>query len=274
MIPSIIATSFCVLGTIVSGSLWYTHRVKKRKRFVIDTYIFGFVTAVSIPFLINELYKTNSGYKTLWEAKDVLSFYGSFLAFLGTVALGVLALWQNKKANDINKRLLEIEEVRSVPFLHIDSALSVVDDFREHGVDISIAFKNDTDSVINIVDVADLQFDTFLIDQNNVIPFCKNWTNHYSVLPHESRKMNFFNENKKEEPSLIQNASPFEKLGLLQLHCRLEIKIQFANSSEVFVQKFEFAIILLKVEEKKKYHSVFENIECSIKKEDNQYDQH
>jgi len=65
---------------------------------------------IAIPFIINESYKTNSGYVTLWGADEVFSFYGSILAFLGTVALGALALWQNKKANDLSKRLIKLEE--------------------------------------------------------------------------------------------------------------------------------------------------------------------
>lgn len=84
-----------------------------------------FILIFTIPFLINEIYKCGykieKSYSTLWEAKDVLSFYGSFLSFLGTVALGALALWQNKKSNDINKELLnltkETERKSVLPFL-------------------------------------------------------------------------------------------------------------------------------------------------------------
>lgn len=76
------------------------------KRFVFSI----FIVISIIPFLINEIYKygyqIEKSYYTLWEAKDVLAFYGSFLSFLGTVVLGILALWQNKKANEINKKLL------------------------------------------------------------------------------------------------------------------------------------------------------------------------
>lgn len=84
-----------------------------------------FMLVFAIPFLINEIYKfgykIEKSYSTLWEAKDVLSFYGSFLSFLGTVALGALALWQNKKSNDINVDLLnltkETERKSVLPFL-------------------------------------------------------------------------------------------------------------------------------------------------------------
>lgn len=53
-----------------------------------------------VPAIINELYKLNKGYITLWGASEVLSFYGAVLSFIGTVALGALALWQNHLINN------------------------------------------------------------------------------------------------------------------------------------------------------------------------------
>ena len=41
---------------------------------------------VGVPFIINELYKKDSGYITEWGAEDVLVYYGAILAALGTVA--------------------------------------------------------------------------------------------------------------------------------------------------------------------------------------------
>lgn len=55
-----------------------------------------------VPVIINELYKLNKGYITIWGASDVLSFYGAVLSFIGTVALGTLALWQNHLINKQN----------------------------------------------------------------------------------------------------------------------------------------------------------------------------
>jgi len=54
------------------------------------------------------------------SAGEVLMYYGSLLAFLGTIALGTLALWQNIQANKINKKLLEqnlIAEHRAYVYL-------------------------------------------------------------------------------------------------------------------------------------------------------------
>lgn len=45
---------------------------------------------IGVPFLINELYKNNSGYMTIWGAADVLSYYGLIVAALIGVA-GVIS---------------------------------------------------------------------------------------------------------------------------------------------------------------------------------------
>lgn len=76
------------------------------------------IILIATPFIINYLYMkgTPDGKAdTSFSASDMLSFYGSVLAFLGTVALGGLALWQNKKANAISKELLDLEWKRNQP---------------------------------------------------------------------------------------------------------------------------------------------------------------
>lgn len=59
---------------------------------------------VSIPFIINEAYKTHSGYIVMWNAADMLGFYGSVLSGLlsATIAIvGVyLTLKENRKLSD------------------------------------------------------------------------------------------------------------------------------------------------------------------------------
>ena len=40
-----------------------------------------------------------------WEAGDLISF-------VGTIVLGIVAIWQTKEANDMSKRLMQIEENR------------------------------------------------------------------------------------------------------------------------------------------------------------------
>lgn len=52
-----------------------------------------------------------------WSAGDLIGYIAGFYAFVGTVALGALALWQNeqanletKKANDMSNRLVQLTE--------------------------------------------------------------------------------------------------------------------------------------------------------------------
>ncbi|OPZ86874.1 MAG: hypothetical protein BWY74_03534 [Firmicutes bacterium ADurb.Bin419] len=83
---------------------------KKLWAWVIGIVILALI--IVIPFIINESYKVKSRYVTMWGANDVLAFYGSLLSFVGTVVLGALALFQNIKANEINKRLTSLENER------------------------------------------------------------------------------------------------------------------------------------------------------------------
>lgn len=88
------------------------------------------VLLLIIPFAIWLLYFIGDifgGIPTSISAGEFLNFYGSFLAFLGTVALGALALWQNVKANEINNRLYSLEENRAcsdvLPFVVLKQAI-------------------------------------------------------------------------------------------------------------------------------------------------------
>ena len=58
--------------------------------------------------------------------------YGSFLAFLGTVALGALALWQNKRYqtenNKLNKKLFESQVFMNCAFFKTESCKVIFDE--------------------------------------------------------------------------------------------------------------------------------------------------
>ena len=64
-----------------------------------------FVAVIIVPIIINELYRMNRGYITVWDGADVLTFYGAILGAMGTIILGVVASEQNK-------RLLKLEETK------------------------------------------------------------------------------------------------------------------------------------------------------------------
>ena len=70
---------------------------------------------IFVPIIINEAYKTtiisdSHKYRTVWNPADTLAYYGTALSFVGTVVLGTLAFWQNERANEVNRRLMELEK--------------------------------------------------------------------------------------------------------------------------------------------------------------------
>lgn len=80
------------------------------------------IVVIFIPACLNMLFKMPAPFELFeaeWEASDALSYYGEILAFLGTTALSILALWQNKKiseANDKHTALLEqMEREKNAP---------------------------------------------------------------------------------------------------------------------------------------------------------------
>ena len=86
----------------------------------ICTFIVMILVVLSIPIIINESYKTGKGYVTMWEAADVLSFYGSFLSFAGTVVLGAIAIWQNNKAHKLNEHLQKLQQAEYISMVSVE----------------------------------------------------------------------------------------------------------------------------------------------------------
>lgn len=67
-----------------------------------------------VPIIINELYKKNSGYLTLWGAADVLSFYGAILSGLIAVGSLIATIYFTKK--DTEKQLKFSTAQNNAPF--------------------------------------------------------------------------------------------------------------------------------------------------------------
>ena len=68
-----------------------------------------------VPLIIHILFKIeapNSFFVAEWSAGELLSYYGSILAFIGTVVLGILALYQNHIIKIEADRRTEILEQR------------------------------------------------------------------------------------------------------------------------------------------------------------------
>lgn len=254
--------------TIFLFVLWA--RMKKKINFLLILWIvpFIFLLVIGVPYAINELYSLNSGYYTLWCASDVLSFYGDVLAFLGTVVLGVIAVWQTKKANDISEKMLNFETMKYTPFLHIDTNKSKFKSFGKHEIDLDLHFRNETESVINIIEVSDIKCGVFIFNDVQTLPFCKNWTKHYSVIPKQTTLMNFFIENSKIDLPFAEFFLHKDNLHLCSLKCEFSIKIHFANSKDIYTQNYEFFVNVIKDDNEKSIMCEFLNMENSVYKEE------
>lgn len=77
--------------------------------FLVLAIIVGIFFIVGVPLIINQCYIKNSGYITVWGGTEVFSYYASVLSFMGTVLLGIVTVWQNRKSIDINDKLLDLE---------------------------------------------------------------------------------------------------------------------------------------------------------------------
>ena len=87
---------------------------------------------VSIPIIINESYKTNKGYITLWGAEDVLSYAATIMSVIGSLILGIVAIRLNKNANEISKMafkqsedLFNIQKTEYMPVLNVQNLLGI-----------------------------------------------------------------------------------------------------------------------------------------------------
>lgn len=92
----------------------------KEHRCLIRIMIIVFIVSMAIYFGINEAYKVGKVYITLWGAADVLSFYGEYLSFIGTVVLGIVAYKQNQNANKVNEQMRKLQEAEFVSMVSIN----------------------------------------------------------------------------------------------------------------------------------------------------------
>lgn len=76
------------------------------------------IFVILIPIGINQLYKIDKGYVyvTMWNAADVLSYYGSVLTFIGTAFLGVAVMYQNDSIDIRQNKMTSYSSLRLIKF--------------------------------------------------------------------------------------------------------------------------------------------------------------
>lgn len=75
-------------------------------------------------------------FASTWEAGDLLGYIAGFEAFLGTMLLCILTLSQNKRANDLSERLLNIQEERDKYEMRPNLKLANVEHISKKIIDV------------------------------------------------------------------------------------------------------------------------------------------
>lgn len=92
---------------------------KKLSVLVIIILCLTIISAILLPFIVNESFKTGKGYVVLWETADTLAYCGTALSVIATAILSCIAVAISSKANEVSDRMLKIEEERMTPYLDI-----------------------------------------------------------------------------------------------------------------------------------------------------------
>ena len=74
------------------------------------------VILIGVPVLINECYKVGDGYITIWDAQDVLSYYGTLVGAViavATIALG--QTWRTAAGKDFRYYMVFENEENLLP---------------------------------------------------------------------------------------------------------------------------------------------------------------
>lgn len=98
-----------------------------------------------IPILINESYKSNTGYITIWGAEEVLSFYSVILSGLITIVALIATIYYSKK--DTEQQIRFAQSQAHTPFFVIDFICNLND--KEVYIKSSNGLKWEKEYVIN-----------------------------------------------------------------------------------------------------------------------------
>ena len=70
----------------------YSEGVMKKKHIIISVGCFLLII-IGGPIIINELYKSNKGYVTVWNGSDMLSYFGAILGTVATILGAIATIW-------------------------------------------------------------------------------------------------------------------------------------------------------------------------------------
>lgn len=115
-----------------------------RKHKIISSILILLIFAIPLG-IVPILYKVDckiTWLQSAWDSGDLLAYIAGFEAFIGTVSLGLVTVWQNQRAYNISDRMLEIEEQRILPYIDINREKSKVTKIDENTLKIKLWLTN------------------------------------------------------------------------------------------------------------------------------------
>ena len=75
------------------------------------------IIVFGVPLAINYFYTKVIWFHTDWNGGSALQFYGTILSFFSTALLGVIAIYQNNRANEVNKSIMAMNSKKQIAYL-------------------------------------------------------------------------------------------------------------------------------------------------------------
>lgn len=129
--------------------------IEKYKKRIVIFIIFAIIVVPVTIHIIFKIPALNSYFEAEWTAGEFLGYYGTVLAFLGTVVLGALAIWQNKEIQNqsikYTEHLENIEGKQISPRFIIDKV-----NYLKNEKILNIRIKNITSYQAYQVSISDL----------------------------------------------------------------------------------------------------------------------
>ncbi len=218
--------------------------------------------------------------KTSLSIDGILAFYGGFLAFIGTVSLGCLTVWQSIRANELNNKVIQRQE----ELLHYNSKVENIKRIKDIiasllcSVDIMIfdrftliTAKEDREKLRNDISFAYnkaflkpielTQMFPYLNEKISEIPFNSMFGNISSELDKSimHTMSSFYNLSKKYTKELDELRKNINKLINWEEHLRANRGVSSLNDVKNF--QYTYSNLISYIDSKKITHEALVNID-------------
>ena len=150
---------------------------KKRSRQTKQKYVYIFVVIIVLVAAYFAVYYVFFGDGLLTAGKDLhksdwLSFLGSYLSFVGTILLGIVAIYQNNRANMLNQQMQKLQHASFVSMVSVEYAIIEKEDTRqpEDGNDVQT------------IETVDLTADGFTPKSNYIVNVSLKNSSNYPIV--------------------------------------------------------------------------------------------